>query len=312
MKIAYLIAAHTDHIQLARLISSLYIKNITTFFVHIDKKANVDLFNGAIKKTKIKDVIFIKNRVSVSWGGYSQCNYQWNLISTCINFNVKFDRIFFLSGLDYPIWSNNKILNFLANNSTQEYIMGMNLTTCNNPSKMQTRVRNYHYRDFHFIRNKKIKRIIYGILREGLKTLKVIKNNYLIDNNGERRDIYCGSCWWCLTYKCLCHVYDVFQKDKNYSSYFKTALAPDELMIQTIVFNSIYAKKAILHEGVYPGLVGLTPLHYIEYDGYIPIWKEGDYNKLINSGKMFCRKLHTEASDKLLDMLDNYRRNQRT
>lgn len=106
MKIAYLIAAHTDTVQLYNMVSALQIKNVTTFFIHIDKKVDINPFKD--KLSKCENVIFIKKRVKTYWGGFSQCRYQINLIEECLNYNCKFDRIFFLSGLDYPYGAISK------------------------------------------------------------------------------------------------------------------------------------------------------------------------------------------------------------
>lgn len=73
MKIAYLIAAHTDTVQLYNMVSALQIKNVTTFFIHIDKKVDINPFKD--KLSKCENVIFTKKRVKTYWGGFSQCRY---------------------------------------------------------------------------------------------------------------------------------------------------------------------------------------------------------------------------------------------
>jgi hypothetical protein len=52
-----------------------------------------------------------------------------------------------------------------------------------------------------------------------------------------------------------------------------------------------------------------TPLTYIEYGEEIKILTEADYDAILKSGKMFCRKTITGRSDKLMDMIDEHRRN---
>lgn len=121
-------------------------------------------------------------------------------------------------------------------------------------------------------------------------------------------DIFQGSSWWCVTWNCLNEIRNGFE-DNKISSFFKTCFAPDEMMIQTIVFNSSFAKHAIIFEGEYPGLPKLTPLHYIEYGEEIKTYQEADFEKLIKSGKMFFRKARTGISDSLLDRIDIYRQN---
>lgn len=301
MKIAYLIAAHADPVQLKRLVVSLD-EPYCDFYIHIDKKINISLFKSELHNL---DIRFIENRVSTNWGGYSQCEYQKALLKAVLSSGISYDRIFFLSGMDYPLWSNRKILDFLMQNPQREHIMGMNLSDCYEPPKMQTRVRQFHFRDLP-IRNQRFRRLLYGGIREFLRVLGVKKKNY-IQVGSEKYKIYCGSSWWCLTSDCARYVYDFICHHKEVEKYFRTCLAPDEMLIQTIVFNSKFADFAILYDGGYPGLVGLTPLHYIEYNGEIKTYTEKDFELLMESGKMFVRKLKSGISDGLVDKINKFR-----
>ena len=47
IQIAYLILAHTDPLQLKKLVQSLYVKDTTVFFIHIDAKVNQFAFEQA-------------------------------------------------------------------------------------------------------------------------------------------------------------------------------------------------------------------------------------------------------------------------
>lgn len=71
MKIAYLIAAHTDPIQLGRLIRALEIPECTHFFVHIDAKKDLEVFK---KEIPSPCVTYCKSRFNVSWGGILSVN----------------------------------------------------------------------------------------------------------------------------------------------------------------------------------------------------------------------------------------------
>lgn len=302
MRIAYMIAAHTDAAQLRRLVMSLN-ETDRDFFIHIDKKSNLQPFLDTVN---LPNVHFLQHRVRTNWGGYSQCEYQMELMKAVIESQNTYDRVFFLSGLDYPLWSNSRIIGYLEQNPNKELIMGMNLSDCYEPRKMQTRVRQYHFRDLPFT-NHFVKRIVYGVVRETLELLRIRKKNYITVGQ-ELHKVYCGSSWWCLTGECMSFVYKSMCHIKAYQRYFKTCLASDEMFVQTIIFNSQYAKNAILHEGCYPGLVGLTPLHYIEYDQEIHVFCEKDYEKLILSDKMFVRKVRSNVSDKLICKIDKYRK----
>lgn len=57
--------------------------------------------------------------------------------------------------------------------------------------------------------------------------------------------------------------------------------------------------------GEYPGLKALTPLTYIDYEPVIKILTEEDLPTLLDSGKLFCRKIVSGKSDKLVEHLEN-------
>ncbi len=307
MKIAYLISAHTDPKQLSRLIGALRIHDCTQFFVHLDAKANYDDFayiGSAI------DVRFCKSRHNVSWGGYSQCLYQRELIDECLASGDKYDRVFFISGLDYPIWSNKKILDELRDHPDKQYIMGVNISSADASPKQRHKICSYHlFRDAQvanpFIK-KWLNRFVYRLLTPMIDFF-VQKNPY-IEFEGKQIPVFYGSSWWCLTHECMKHIQPIINSDA-FERFFKTAYCPDELMIQTAVFNSPFAQHTIPFciNGEKVCLADLTPLHYIEYGAEIKVFGENDLTVLLKSGKMFFRKARTSISDSLLDKIDSLR-----
>ena len=57
----------------------------------------------------------------------------------------------------------------------------------------------------------------------------------------------------------------------------------------------------------YPGLAALTPLHYINYHPIIRVLTLDDLPALIESGRMFCRKVVSGESDALVDEINRTR-----
>ena len=90
--------------------------------------------------------------------------------------------------------------------------------------------------------------------------------------------------------------------------YFRTSFVPSELCIQTIVFNSPFVSIGLLLEGDYPGLTRLTPLHYIDYGASIRVMTLEDLPVLRQSGKMFCRSIVSGTSDRLVEDIEQTRR----
>ena len=107
MKIAFLVAAHTDIEQLKRLSKSL-LKN-GDVYIHIDAKVKniTDFINqltfNTLSYSQGNKIIFLK--ISVAWGGYSQIKCQSLLFQQALNSSQKYERFVYLSGLDYPIYS---------------------------------------------------------------------------------------------------------------------------------------------------------------------------------------------------------------
>lgn len=305
MKIAYLILAHTDPLQLKRLVTSLYVSDSTFFFIHIDAKQNICPFQTALQN--IPNCIFIKKRITVNWGGYSLCMAEKELLKESIRFNPICDRFILLSGLDYPLWSNTEMLDEYSKNPNKLYIKAYNLSSINEPKKIPQRIQTYHFRDLSFPNATLRKYIIAGLMR--MMNVLPIKKKRTIQFDNKIWNIWGGSQWFNLTRECAIYVLSVMKNNKCVCKYFKTSLAPDELMIQTIIFNSSYKvyAEAFDENGVYPGLVDTSYTHYIEYNGAQKVFTENDFEKLIMSQKMFCRKIQTGKSEKLIELINKYR-----
>lgn len=122
-------------------------------------------------------------------------------------------------------------------------------------------------------------------------------------------DVYAGSQWWSLTRSCAEYVLDKIDTNCHLRRYFRTAFAPEEIIFHTIIAASPFREHAVLREdGVYPGLAGATITHYIIYDECGQhTFTERDYDMLVASDRMFCRKVVTGASDRLVELIDNKR-----
>ena len=78
MKITYLISAHQDPGHFGRLVKSLYVNNVTTLFVHIDKKSDIHSFRMVLPDELHSSVVFLNLRYSVNWGGIRSVNIKKN------------------------------------------------------------------------------------------------------------------------------------------------------------------------------------------------------------------------------------------
>ena len=147
-----------------------------------------------------------------------------------------------------------------------------------------------------------------GILARILLRLTGYRKPMHFTVRGTEWKLYKGSAWWCISQELAVQLLDEFDHNAELLHYFRNSFCPAETLIQTIAFNHpLWRQRCILTEGKYPGLELLTPLHFIDYSGFIHVMTEEDHSRLRESGKMFCRKVVTGKSDRIVDMLDKDR-----
>ena len=299
MNIAYLISAHTDAPQLQRLIEALHPE--AHFFVHIDRKSDIRAFTSAVCR---ENVHFLEDRVDVRWGTILEVDYQMALIRAAVDYPVKFDRIFFLSGMDYPLWSNEKITRWLEAQGDKEMLCGICMDT-EDIGGQQRRLYQTSRPFFSIgaLGNRGNQRL--SIVCRKLKALLGVRKSLHFMVDGKVWRLYKGSAWWCISQDLACYIYNMYMQKPEILRYFVDSFGQAETVIQTIAFNSPeWAEKCMLVCGEYPGLAALTPLHFIIYEPVIKVMDETDYKALMASGRMFARKFISGRSDKLVEVLD--------
>lgn len=300
-RIAYIISAYQDEPHLARLVDAL--NEDADFYVHIDQKADSRPF-----KELLGDKVTFVPSHWVSWGGWEQVEYQKELLAAVLHSSIPYTRVVCLSGQDYPLWSNEEIHRYFDEHKETEFIMGMNLTRSANAQQL-SRVIYYH-----FFRDLKWKSLWWKnkfiVASRILMKLLPFKKQPTTKIGYKEADIYFGSDYWGITLPCARYVYEKLCSEKELERYFKTSFVPSELCIQTLVFNSPFGKHALPYEGQYVGLYALTPLHYIVYGKSIKVMSLEDWPVLKQSGKMFCRKVVSGASDPLVEKIDAERKHE--
>lgn len=297
MKLAFLISAYTDPYQLLRLISALPADS--EFYIHIDIKSDIGKFKELLDKPNIR---FIEKRMNVIWGGFTQVRYQIELIRAALQYGDA-DYLISLSGMEYPLWSNDRIKDFFANAQGRNFLQGISMLHQGRASRQ--------YQQYRFWMDKPWKEGSFMskfrvALRKGIAALG-IRKPLVIRSGNKEYTLHKGSDWWGITSQLAKYVLHEWEENKPLVSYFKTSFCPSETFIHTIAFNSEYASNCMLAEGAYQSLAALTPLCYINYNPVIKILTEEDYDILQSSGKMLCRKVISGESDALVRMIDKNR-----
>lgn len=306
MKIAYGISVYKDPSHLKRLINALNTTDVV-FYIHVDKK--VDIVPFIEKIGDMPNVVWIEERYNVQWGGWNQVRYQLLFLQEAFENNTDIERIFIITGQDYPLWSNSRIKKECADYPNRIWMIGQNLTKLEGFSYMKQFLRVPHlFRDVDFKSNG-VRRLVTALQRKlFLRFFPTFRDEYLVVE-GKRWDIYQASGYFSCPRDAGLYVLNVFRQETAFVKYFKYSFVPEELAVPTIVFNSVYASYAQKNNDVqYRGLSTLAALHEFVYSKAIKIFTIDDYEDLKKSGKMFCRKVETNISDSLVDRIENDRK----
>ena len=290
MKIAYLILAHHQPRHLARLINALGCDDVY-FFVHIDGKSQMSDFERLL--TTRENVVVLKERVKVYRFDFSQIKATMKLLLAAVNFNANFHRYCLLSGVDFPIKSNDYIKRCL---STEKQFMRIDIRA--GAQKMTLR---YGSRPLPF-------KFFLAPLHYFLMIFP--KREY------KKLALYRGSQWWSLTHECVTYILNFLEKNNGYFRFQRFMAVPDETFFHSIVKASPYSQY-ILHDferesslEVYFKL-NEHGSHYIDWNAKgvaLPkVLDITDFNKLKDSKALFARKFKEEESAVLLDQLEAMR-----
>jgi hypothetical protein len=302
-KIAYVLTAYQDPEQLLRLVNAL--DEYADFFVHVDAK--VDIVPFSEKFAGRLNVRFVDRRYLIQWGGFDQVQSQTELLRAALGTGEDYLRIVCLSGADYPTWSNAAIRAEFERHPDREEIMGLNLETCES-APQKDKVAIYHFgRNLPFA-NPTFRRAFSGTFRWIMRR-SPFRKPIRAPIGGHPCPVHFGSDYWALSRDCAKHVHAILSGDPGFEKYFRTAFAPSELCVQTIVFNSTFRERAILKPGPeYRGLWQLTPLHHIRYGAQIAVMEPKDLAEITGKSKMFVRKLSSTRSGELYLLLEELRK----
>lgn len=302
MKIAYCISAYTDSPHLERLISRLNNDDVC-FIIHVDARIkDITVFEESI--SKYSNAYFTSKRYYVQWGGWNQVRYQEQFLLDALKHQA--DRIVVMTAQDYPIWPCSKIRQYFIESGNKIWMCGLNLSKLKVPSPMCHKLSVLQIGRDWPINNRQIWRIAVALCERMMKCLPYRRKHYLMID-GTRWDIWQASGYFSVNKLQAQYILDKL-KDKKITNYFRYCFVPEELTIPTIIFNSDFAKDAsVFPRDSYEGLSTLAALHCFYYNKNIKIYQIEDFDEIVESGKMFCRKVVTDISDSLMDKIDLYR-----
>lgn len=276
MRIAHLILAHSDPNQLKRLIERLAHTD-ADFYIHIDLKSDIEKF---LPLAKSGQIYFIKKREKVYWGAYSIVQATVNVFEEILQSGIEYDYINLLSGQDYPLLDVNTIHRFFKDHKNKAFMHYLFVES--QWQEAIPRLEKYHLANYEIVGKYQIERLINTILPKRKMPDGLIPVG--------------RSQWFTITPAHAKYIVDYLHQNKKVKSFFQLTWGSDEIIFQTILYNSPY-KDDMVNDN----------LRYVD-------WSEGkvspktftisDADTLMNCGKLFARKFDAKFDSAILDYLD--------
>lgn len=276
MKLAHLILAHNHPLQLQRLVNRLSNPD-ADIYIHLDAKTDISEYEH------IKDIpraFFIKNRVNVKWGEYSVIQATLNGLEEILETGITYTHINLLSGNDYPLQNNANIHNFLFAHPEKTFMWWDRIF--NDWVHGQVRINQYDLSSYGFPGRYQLARLVNKILPD-----RKLPGNLIA---------YGRSQWLTITPAASAYVVRYIKSNHAARRFFKMTWCVDEVFFQTILCNS-HLMDTIVNDN----------LRYCLLDpGFRPvIFKIGDGEQLISSGKFYTRKFDSAVDSAIFDYLDS-------
>jgi hypothetical protein len=276
----------------------------TRFYIHVDQRS-ADFFGSPSLKPIMdkENVLFLRDRVKVYWGGFSIVEATLQLIRKAVD-EGGFEYAVLLSGQDFPIKSNRHIEHFFESHNGKEFISHTPLPSQEwgwGPDIME-HIESYWRVDgvrrlLEMTGSKKLQSWGWSAYSR-LTTLA-----YRYAPGLKRKFLpgiapYGGPNWFAISSRCATHVLDYLQEHPEYCRFFVRALVPDELFLQTLILNSPFRDHVI------NDALRLTDW---ETGASSPRVLTGeDFDRLIASDSLYARKFDSTKYPDIISRIRSY------
>ena len=279
MNIVYIISAYKYPAQLVRLIRQLH-TDTTSFFIHIDKKTDLAVYDQAVQGTQGLSNVHFLRRYRCDWGGFGHVQATLQGIHEIIKRGISFDYAILLTGQDYPIKTNDQIQDFLWQSQGKSFLDYFPLPSSQWEGGGLQRVELWHirYLKSHFIFPSPRAFFLKRKFPKGFQP-------------------FGGCSYWCLSNEIITYIDKFTSQQPHFVNFFKYVDVPDEIFFQTIVMNSPFASNVVNDD--------LRYILWKELDSASPsILGKEDLEDLASSSKLFARKFDETIDAEVLNLIE--------
>lgn len=284
-KHAYLIMAHTQPELLKMLLKKLDDER-NDIYLHIDSKAKDYPLDEVATVLQKANCIFTE-RTDVKWGSYSQIHCEMVLLKEAVKCEHAYYHL--LSGMDLPIKSQNDIHTFF------EKYAGLEFVDEDLPEISEAALSRVKYNHKFYGKAGSAKDILGALSAKSQKLLGVDKTKKYGDIIFQK-----GRNWFSITHG-LAKL--VVEKESWIQEVFGHSVCGDELFLQTVARNSEFADK-ICNPNTMPTVPDTRHIDWERGSNNNPyIFRESDYEELMNSSALFARKFDLNIDKKIVEKL---------
>lgn len=276
---AFLIMAHEKPMVLERLVAALDHPD-NGIFIHIDKKCDMERFHV---ETRYSSLVSLDNRIDGRWGDYSLVEIELNLIAEALKHGA-YDYLHLISGVDYPVKSMQEVHDFCKEHKGQEFI-----GIAHNVTDKELNWRSQHYFLFS------------GEFKSVNPFIRAVRALYVrlqsaVGYRRYRGKVVKGAQWWSITHDFAAYL---LQHKVEIERHFRHTYCPDELVVQTMCWNSPFRDRIYDAKDEFEGCKRYIPWH----DGYLAPFAPEDFVRMRESDRWFGRKFTEEDIDRWMETL---------
>ena len=287
MRHSFLIMAYNNWGQLKTLLRLLD-DSRNTIYLHVDA-ASEDFRPSELDGTLQKASLKLIPRIKITWGGYSQIECEIALLKQALNGNSDYYHL--ISGMDLPLHNMDYIDDFFEKNKGKEFIhfteYGAILT-----SNTRERIAFYHPFQEKLGSNFKVAEEILSSLQRILHINRIKNNSFALGK---------GANWFSISRGFALYFINTWHM---YKPFFSQSFCADEMIMQTVVLNSIYKERLYYpnSDDNYKAIMRL-----IDWKRGNPyIFTANDFHELIQSPMLFARKFDERHDCRVINMLATY------
>lgn len=304
MKVAFLNLCHCEPEIVARVAKKLTSDPDFDMYIHVDAKQDIRPFQNALEGSK---VTFLENRQKVYWGGYNAIRATFALLQEAMDSNVEYDYFVLLQNLDYPIRSNAQIKQFFEERKGTEFLRGCKIGgTKDRHYQKKFKIYNKRDDDFYLSDPSKIRKYMrYAHMLAC--SITTIGSNGILHENGEELCLYYGTAQWAITRDFAKYLLQFEQTHPKFNQRMEHIQFPDEEYFHTVLHNSRFKYHCMAYdEPEQRWLVNWRNIHYFEFPKAVTVFDESYFDTIMSQKDMlFCRKVKSGISDRLMDMIDD-------